>query len=286
MGTVSEQLLYEVSDPGAYLVPDVACDFSTIKMKEIGPNRVEVSNATGRTPSGCYKICGIVDDGWKAVAMIPVLGINTAAKAKRMAEGVLARTVRLLNAASLPPPRKTLVDLIGTGEIFTVAPTTNAVQTEVVARLVFLHDDMQAARIFVNETLSPSTNGSPGSIPGGGGPIMGPVHRLYSFLLPRDKLAPVVTMDGKSVTMQPETVKPTPGPQRPKSAPNTQSGGGDSSVPLIALAWGAAATRAISITSASSRAVRSICLTSVRHLPRRRWPNGCGTLSITPTIPM
>ena len=66
--TAKEQLLYEVTDPGGYITPDVVADFSTVSLRETGPDRVAVSGARGRARTPTYKVsvgyrAGFVGEG-------------------------------------------------------------------------------------------------------------------------------------------------------------------------------------------------------------------------------
>ncbi len=45
--TVKEQILYEVFDPARYLTPDVVVDFSTVRLEQVGRNRVAVAGISG-----------------------------------------------------------------------------------------------------------------------------------------------------------------------------------------------------------------------------------------------
>jgi Acyclic terpene utilisation family protein AtuA len=51
--TVKEQMLYEVHDPANYITPDVVVDFTTSKLEQVGPDRVRITNISGkpRTPT-------------------------------------------------------------------------------------------------------------------------------------------------------------------------------------------------------------------------------------------
>ncbi len=55
-GTITAQLLYEISSP-AYVNPDVIAHFDTLKIEQAGPDRVRVSGVRGSSPPPTHKVC-------------------------------------------------------------------------------------------------------------------------------------------------------------------------------------------------------------------------------------
>ena len=56
VGTVTAQLLYEISTP-AYYNPDVVAHFDTMAIEQAGPDRVRVSGCRGSSPPPTHKVC-------------------------------------------------------------------------------------------------------------------------------------------------------------------------------------------------------------------------------------
>lgn len=68
--SVSEQLLYEMGDPKAYITPDVVADFSSIHLEAAGENRVRVFGIKGNPKTEFYKVSIAYSDGWKSVGTL------------------------------------------------------------------------------------------------------------------------------------------------------------------------------------------------------------------------
>lgn len=64
--SVKEQLVYEILDPANYITPDVVADFTTVKLKDLGENRVEISGVKGKAATDKYKVSASYQNGYKA----------------------------------------------------------------------------------------------------------------------------------------------------------------------------------------------------------------------------
>lgn len=89
--TVKEQLLYEIHDPQAYLVPDVSVDLSQSRVTELAPGRVRLSGVIGHPRPDTLKALVYVEGGWLGEAEISYAGPNAEARARLAASVVRER---------------------------------------------------------------------------------------------------------------------------------------------------------------------------------------------------
>ena len=84
-GTVTAQLLYEISSP-QYLNPDVIGHFNTLEISEIEKNKVYVSNVKGSPPPEKLKACINLAGGYKNGMELIIAGLDIEEKAKIFTE--------------------------------------------------------------------------------------------------------------------------------------------------------------------------------------------------------
>lgn len=93
--TVTEQLLYEMGDPREYITPDGIADFTTIRLEQVGPDRVRVSGVKGRGPTDKLKVSISYTAGYKAVGTLVYAWPDAVAKAKAADQILRKRLDRL-----------------------------------------------------------------------------------------------------------------------------------------------------------------------------------------------
>ena len=241
--TVGEQLLYEIGDPGAYLLPDVACDFRQVQMVQVADNRVRVSGARGGPPPATLKVSATAMAGWRCSSSLVIVGIDAAAKARRTGEALLERTRELVQARGWGDYSATRIDLIGMESLYGPR-ATQAPLREVMLRLSLRHPLREALQLFAREFAAPGTSWSPGTTGGGGGrPAVQAVIEPGACLVPRDAVVARVQLSGAGVAERFEVPFSRPGPAAapphwPDPAAPAVPTGATRQVPLVALAWG------------------------------------------------
>lgn len=185
---VAEQVLYEVGDPTAYVLPDVVADFSQVRLEQVASDRVRVSGARGRPPTRQYKVSATYQDGYRAVAMAVIVGMDAVRKAERTAQALIDRAQMRFASRRLPGFTRTHVEALG-GEAVYLKDSRARGSREVVMRLVVEHADAKALDVFARELGSVGlgmAQGTAGLI--GGRPKPTPVVRLYTFFVDKAKM--------------------------------------------------------------------------------------------------
>lgn len=237
---VAEQMLYEVGDPQAYMVPDVVCDFSAVEISQRTPDSVQVSPAKGYPAPSSYKACITFHDGYRATSLTPVLGRDAAKKAQQQAEALIKRTERVLAGQNLGPFRATRIDIIGNEATYGANARTEGVR-EVIAKVAVEHENALAAKIYMREHMSPITSMSVGTTAWAGNePKMMPIMRLFSCTVDRALVQPKAFVSGETLpgkTAEPpyldhDAIDYVPPGELAEFEHDTKT------LPLIELAWG------------------------------------------------
>lgn len=188
--TVAEQLVYEIGDPKSYITPDCVADFSSIKLEDLGNNRVKVFNVKGFKETDSYKVSCSYSSGYSAIGSLTYSWPKALTKAKR-ADRILRKRLENLglqfeeintefvgyNATQGPLSRELDEDLIN----------------EVMLRFAVRAADRASVERFGKE-IAPLILTGPPSVTGfaGGRPKPSEVVAYWPALLPKNLVEPHV----------------------------------------------------------------------------------------------
>ncbi|UTT51111.1 MULTISPECIES: acyclic terpene utilization AtuA family protein [Rhodococcus] len=188
--TVTEQLLYELGDPAEYLSPDVTADFTSIRLREVGKDRIEVSGAQGRPPTESLKVSMAYPDGFRGSAMITWAWPQAIAKAE-LADSILRTRLDELGLSF----RQIRTDLVGYNSVHGRLTPPSSDPSEVVLRVSVWADDAQTVNRFAAE-IAPLVMGPPGftGLLAGGRVQPSRVMAYWPTLIPKTVVEPIVTI--------------------------------------------------------------------------------------------
>lgn len=183
--TATEQLLYEVTDPNAYLTPDVSADFSAVEIKETGLDTIAVTGGRGRKRPDTLKVSVGYHAGYIGEGEISYGGENCVARAQLAGEII---TERLRGQF-----QELRVDILGLTGLHTRPMSGGDYHPyEVRLRVAGRSGDRQTAALIGEEVETLWCNG-----PAGGGGARKDTREqigIVSCLLARDKVKPQVTV--------------------------------------------------------------------------------------------
>lgn len=185
--TAAEQLLYEIHDPGAYHVPDVACDWTQVRLEQLDAESVRVTGARGQPPTDTYKCVAAHPAGFKFVVQGTVVGHEARGKAQRVAHTLLARWRAMLKAAGQGDFSETRVEVLGS-------------EMEVSCRIGVKHANKQALTPLKRESATASVSMAQGGMfaPGTESPIVS----VFCFVVPKSSVPAVVDVGAGPVVCE------------------------------------------------------------------------------------
>ncbi len=239
VGTIGEQIVYEIGDPQSYHLPDVTCDFSNVALVQTGNNTVTVKGAIGRPPPETLKIAATWYDGYRGGHLLTFYGFDAEQKATRFAEAVIERSSTILASYKLGNFSQTSIEVLGAESQFGAQAEIEGAR-EVCVKIAVRHASAKGVGVFLREITGLALSGPPGlSGFAGTRPKPMPVVALFCFTLPREEVSLSITLGDINETFQPPLLNPDfedfarHAPPKPPAVEGKMV-----SVPLIMLAIG------------------------------------------------
>ncbi|AUT33079.1 terpene utilization protein AtuA [Acinetobacter pittii] len=234
--TVAEQIVYEIGNPQAYLLPDVIADFNQVHLEQVGEHRVRVKGAKGQAPTAQYKVSATYPDGYRVLVSFLIAGREAPQKAQVIADAILNKCERVLAMRSVPPFSEKSVEILGIES--TYGGHAQALDSrEVVVKIAVKHMFKEACMFFASEIAQASTGMAP-ALAGivGGRPKASPVIKLFSFLIDKNQVNVEIDFEGKRYLVEvPQRISTEQLPTL-KASENAIYQGDEIEVPLIEIA--------------------------------------------------
>jgi len=187
--SVTEQLVYEMGDPNAYITPDVVADFTTIKLESAGPDRVRVFGIAGRPSTDKLKVSIAYRAGFKAVGTLVYSWPDALPKAE-LADRVLRERLDRLGLRF----DKVMTEFVGASATHgPLAGAPNGDMPEVQLRFGVRGEDRAAVERFTREIAPLVLNGPP-SVTGfaGGRPKVEEIVAYWPALIDKTEVMTAV----------------------------------------------------------------------------------------------
>ena len=195
VASVTEQLLYEMGDPHAYITPDCVADFTTIHLDQAGPDRVRFSGIRGHRATEFYKVSISYSAGFKAIGSM-VYAWPDAYKKARAADQILRQRLDRLGLRF----DAIRTEFLGANACHGIAsaepsPEVEPQLAEVVLRIGVRSENRAAVERFTKELAPLALNGPPVVAGlGGGRPRVEEIVAYWPALIPKTAVTPEVTL--------------------------------------------------------------------------------------------
>ena len=191
IGTVSEQLVYEILDPGSYLTADVTADFTGVTLEEVGPDRVRITGGTGRERPATLKVNMGYRAGFVGEAQFTYSWPDAYAKAQRGLAFLRKRLERADFRYS-----EDVVEYLGHTSMWgsRVPPPDDPDLLEIVVRYAARCPDATEARKVFTESVPLYNNGPAGVAGVGTRPPLKELYAIWPCLVPREHVVQRVEM--------------------------------------------------------------------------------------------
>jgi hypothetical protein len=189
-GTIAEQLVYEIGDPKQYITPDCVADFTSIKLEEIGKDRVKVYNVKGKPETEFYKVSCSYHSGYSATGTLTYSWPQALTKAKK-ADRILRKRLEQLGL-QFEEIRSEFIGYNATHENLSPLLDEDKIN-EIVLRFSVRAKDRHSVNRFGQE-IAPLILTGPPSVTGfaGGRPKPKDVVAYWPALMPKKLVTPKV----------------------------------------------------------------------------------------------